>query len=86
MKEMKIANQTVYFKSSEQMEEIKSNSVTLIVTSPPYWNVRNYGNVEQIGFGQSYKQYIDSLNRIWKECIRVLQPNGKIAINNCKGR
>ena len=78
---MKIANQRVYFKSAEDMKEVKSNSVTLVITSPPYWNVRDYGNLEQIGFGQSYKQYIDSLNCIWKECIRVLQPNGKIAIN-----
>ena len=81
MDEMKIANQTVFFKSSENMEEIKSNSVTLVLTSPPYWNVRDYGKLDQIGFGQSYKQYIDSLNKVWKECIRVLQPNGKIAIN-----
>ena len=81
MVKMKIANQTVYFKSSESMEEVNSNSITLIVTSPPYWNVRDYGNLEQIGFGQSYQQYIDSLNDVWKECIRVLQPNGKIAIN-----
>ena len=78
---MRIANQTIYFKSSEIMEEIESNSVTLVVTSPPYWNVRDYGNIDQIGFGQSYKQYINSLNKVWKEIIRVLQPNGKIAIN-----
>ena len=39
---MKIANQTVYFKSSENIEEIKSNSVTLVVTSPPYWNAKDY--------------------------------------------
>jgi DNA modification methylase len=81
MEPLKIENQTVYFKSSETMEEIESESVTLIVTSPPYWNVRDYGKVEQIGFGQSYQHYIDSLNRVWSECIRVLQPNGKIAIN-----
>ncbi|MHA1794334.1 MAG: DNA-methyltransferase [Promethearchaeota archaeon] len=62
------------------MEEVPSNSVTLIVTSPPYWNVRDYGG-EQIGFGQSYEKYLESLNQVWKECIRVLQPNGKIAIN-----
>ncbi|MFX1505306.1 MAG: DNA-methyltransferase [Promethearchaeota archaeon] len=77
---LEIDNQVVYFKSSENMEEIPSESVTLVVTSPPYWNVRNYGG-EQIGFGQSYNSYIKSLNKVWSECIRVLQPNGKIAIN-----
>jgi site-specific DNA-methyltransferase (cytosine-N4-specific) len=81
MKKLEIENQTIYFKSSESMDDIKSNSVTLVVTSPPYWNAKDYGYDEQIGFGQSYVQYIDSLNKVWKECIRVLQPNGKIAIN-----
>lgn len=77
---IEIADQVVYFKSSESMEETASESVTLVITSPPYWNVRDYGG-EQIGFGQSYKDYIKSLDKVWMECIRVLQPNGKIAIN-----
>lgn len=77
---LKIEDQTVYFKSSERMDEIPSESVPLVVTSPPYWNVRDYGGY-QIGFGQSYNNYITSLNNVWRECIRVLQPNGKIAIN-----
>ncbi|MFX0184651.1 MAG: DNA-methyltransferase [Candidatus Hodarchaeota archaeon] len=77
---IKIEDQIVYFKSSENMKEIPSETITLVVTSPPYWNVRDYGG-EQIGFGQSYKDYIKSLNKVWAECLRVLQPNGKIAIN-----
>ncbi|MFX1285556.1 MAG: DNA-methyltransferase [Promethearchaeota archaeon] len=77
---VEIEGQTVFFKSSETMEEIPSETITLIITSPPYWNVRDYGG-EQIGFGQSYQSYIRSLNKVWTECLRVLQPNGKIAIN-----
>jgi site-specific DNA-methyltransferase (cytosine-N4-specific) len=77
---LELADQKVFFKSSENMEEIPSESVTLIVTSPPYWNVRDYGG-EQIGFGQSYSAYIEALNKVWSECVRVLQPNGKFAIN-----
>ncbi len=78
--ELTVEDQTVFFQSAENMENIESSSVTLVVTSPPYWNVRNYGS-EQIGFGQSYTDYIKSLEKVWKECERVLQPNGKIAIN-----
>jgi len=79
---MEIAGQKVYFKSSEYMDEVESESVTLVITSPPYWNARDYGtNDETIGFGQSYKQYTEALNRVWEECLRVLQPNGKIAID-----
>ena len=80
MEKLNLFNQSVYFKSAENMQEIASNSVTLVCTSPPYWNVRDYGE-EQIGFGQSYGEYINSLNKVWTECIRVLQPNGKLAIN-----
>lgn len=78
--EMKVDGQTVYFKSSENMKELESDSIQLVVTSPPYWNVRDYGG-EQLGFGQSYKEYVESLNRVWSECLRVLKPNGKIAVN-----
>ena len=78
---LNVANQTVYFQSSEMMTQIEDDSITLVVTSPPYWNVRDYGYDAQIGFQQSYQDYIQSLNKVWKECVRVLQPNGKIAIN-----
>ncbi len=76
----KIHNQEVFFSTSENMHQIPNESVTLVVTSPPYWNVRDYGST-QIGFNQSYQEYIEALNRVWTECIRVLQPNGKISIN-----
>lgn len=75
-----IQNQKVFFSTSENMNQIPNESVTLVVTSPPYWNVRDYGST-QIGFNQSYQEYIEALNRVWTECIRVLQPNGKISIN-----
>jgi site-specific DNA-methyltransferase (cytosine-N4-specific) len=81
MYKVEVADQVIFFKSSEMMDELDSESITLIVTSPPYWNIKDYGDLDQIGFGQSYSQYIESLNKVWKECLRVLQPNGKIAIN-----
>ncbi len=77
---LEIEGQQVFFKSSEHMDEIATQSVQLIVTSPPYWDVKEYGG-KGIGHGQSYDEYIDSLNKIWKECLRVLKPNGKIAVN-----
>ena len=77
---LEIDGQIVYFKNSEKMNEIDDESITLVITSPPYWNVRDYGG-KQIGLGQTYEKYISSLNKVWKECIRVLQPNGKISIN-----
>lgn len=73
---------TVYLKDSRSMKDLKDNSVNLIVTSPPYWNLKDYDNGGQIGFGNdSYEDYINDLNKVWKECIRILAPDGKICIN-----
>lgn len=71
----------VFCKSSENMSELKDNSVQLIVTSPPYYSLKDYENSKQIGKGQSYGDYKSSLEKVWKECIRVLSPDGKLCIN-----
>lgn len=83
----------VYYKDARHMEEVDSNSITLIVTSPPYYNIKDYAKdgfqitkksesiLGQIGDIQDYEQYLDSLLEVWKECERVLEPNGKLCIN-----
>ena len=77
-----INNAKIFFKSSTDMSEIPSSSVNLIVTSPPYWTLKDYENEDQIGLGSSsYEYYLSELNKVWKECIRVLAPDGKICIN-----
>lgn len=84
MEEVKIVigDATIINGSSENMSAIPDNSVNLIVTSPPYWTLKDYETEEQIGKGSSsYDEYIDNLNKVWKECIRVLAPDGKICIN-----
>lgn len=64
------------------MSELADESVNLVVTSPPYWNLKDYGNESQIGLNSiSYDNYISDLNQVWSECIRVLKPDGKICIN-----
>jgi len=60
---------------------IPSNSVQLMVTSPPYGDIKDYGSTGQIGFGQTYDQYLNSMNYIWEECYRILEPGCKAAIN-----
>ena len=78
----KIGKADLYIKDSSNMSELKDESVNLIITSPPYWTLKNYNSNEQIGFGaKSYEEYIQSLNNVWKECVRVLAPDGKFCIN-----
>jgi len=49
-------------------------SVALIVTSPPYWDIKNYRTRRQMGLGQSYEEYLEALSDVGRECRRVLQP------------
>lgn len=64
-----------------KMSMIQDGSVQLIVTSPPYWQLKDYGTDEQIGFNDTYEQYINNLNIVWKECFRVLQKGCRLCIN-----
>ncbi len=66
---------------SRKMLEVKDNSVQLVVTSPPYWSIKNYGIKNQIGYGQSLHEYLKDLYRVWKESYRVLEPGRRLVVN-----
>lgn len=66
---------------SRNMSEIKNNSVHLIVTSPPYFDIRDYGVKNQIGFGGKLETYLDSIREVFSECYRILQPGRKFCLN-----
>ena len=66
---------------SRCMSLIPDCSVQLIVTSPPYWQLKDYGSDEQIGFNDTYEQYINGLNLVWSECYRVLSNGCRLCIN-----
>lgn len=66
---------------SRQMSLIPNESVQLIVTSPPYWQLKDYGTNNQIGFNDTYETYINNLNLVWNECYRVLMPGCRLCIN-----
>lgn len=73
---------TVFNHDSSDMSAIPDESVHLIITSPPYWTLKDYDVDGQIGKGSSsYDYYLGELNKVWKECVRVLIPDGKICIN-----
>ena len=72
---------TIINGDSRKMNELEDNSVHLIITSPPYWQLKDYGNDNQIGFNDTYEQYINNLNLVWKECYRVLHDGCRLCIN-----
>lgn len=65
----------IFCKSSEQMDELPDNSVHLMITSPPYNVTKEYDD------NLSLDEYVDLLNRVWKETYRVLVPGGRACIN-----
>ena len=61
------------------LAELPDACVALAVTSPPYWNVVDYGMDGQIG-QTDYERYLDELTEAWRETERVLIGNGKLAV------
>lgn len=71
----------IIFGDSRSLNKIADKSVQLIVTSPPYWQLKDYGTVDQIGFNDSYEEYINNLNLVWQECNRILADGCRLCIN-----
>ena len=61
--------------------EVADESVHLVITSPPYWQLKDYGNGSQIGFDDSYEDYINNLNIVWNQCHRVLEKGCRLCVN-----
>ncbi|MBW2617923.1 MAG: thermonuclease family protein [Deltaproteobacteria bacterium] len=63
------------------MVELADASVDLVVTSPPYWHIKDYAAPHQIGFGQNLHAYLKDVFRVWQECYRVLKPGRRLCVN-----
>ena len=66
---------------SRRMTELPDESVHLVITSPPYWQLKDYGEQNQLGFNDSYEDYINNLDLVWNECFRVLHGGCRLCIN-----
>lgn len=71
----------VFFCDAVNIERLQPSSIDLMITSPPYWCIKNYGNVNQIGFNDSLTEYIQRLDVIFSRCIDVLKIGRKMCIN-----
>jgi DNA modification methylase len=65
----------------EELKKLPENSIQTCVTSPPYWNLRNYGVVGQIGLEKSPDEFIKSLVGVFREVRRVLKKDGTLWVN-----
>jgi len=72
----------IYNKSCETLSEIADLSVATIITSPPYFNMRNYGNGEkELGLEKSIESYVENLLNHFSDCKRVLKDDGSLWVN-----
>jgi DNA modification methylase len=76
----RVGRQTVHLGDARSMTGVASGSVALFVTSPPYWNLKDYGGPDQIG-RSGYADYIGQLNRVWDECYRCGAPGSVLVVN-----
>jgi len=69
---------------SRKMEDVKNNSIHLIVTSPPYFNAKEYSDDysgKDLGNINDYELWKREVKKVWRECFRVLQPGRRLFIN-----
>ncbi len=67
----------IHWGTSEEMTEVQDRTVQSIITSPPYWDLKDYGHEDQIGRAdESYEKYHDRMEAVWSECYDVLRDSG----------
>lgn len=77
----KILGQTIYLKDSRKMREIKNDSIDFFITSPPYWNLKDYGDSESEIGGSSYEEYLNDLASVFTECYAKAKSNAVLVVN-----
>ena len=65
----------------ELMRKMPDKSIDMVITSPPYFGLRDYGNEKEIGKELTYKEYLQNLIAIFNEVYRILKDSGSCWIN-----
>ena len=64
---------------AREMSALEPNSVHLVLTSPPYWTLKEYRDSEgQLGHVEDYDQFLDELDKVWQQCFHALVPGGRL--------
>jgi len=67
---------------ARHLDDLPDESVHLVVTSPPYWTLKEYERGEgQLGYVDDYEEFNNELARVWAQCYRLLVPGGRLVVN-----
>lgn len=74
-----LTTHTIRIGDARTMDWLASESVHLVLTSPPYWTLKEYPeNAEQLGAVEDYERFHDELDKVWRHCFRALVPGGRL--------
>ena len=65
----------------DRLKDIEDESIQCVVTSPPYWGLRDYGEDGQLGLEETPEEFVDNLVKMFREVKRVLRKDGTIWLN-----
>lgn len=69
----------IHHGDSRKMDWLTNDSVHLVLTSPPYWTLKEYPlNLDQLGLISNYEAFLDELDSVWRHCFRALVPGGRL--------
>lgn len=75
----KSTNHVIHQGDARDLDWIQSETVHLVVTSPPYWTLKEYPTHKaQLGLIADYDAFHDELDKVWRHCFRVLVPGGRV--------
>jgi DNA modification methylase len=64
---------------AREMDFLEADSVHLVLTSPPYWTLKEYRESDgQLGFVADYEEFVEELDKVWRHCFAALVPGGRL--------
>jgi modification methylase len=70
---------SLYLGDARSMSSLKPGSVHLVLTSPPYWTLKEYRDSEgQLGHVKDYDSFLHELDKVWQHCFKALVPGGRL--------
>jgi len=72
---------SLHERDARDLSFIEDETVHLVVTSPPYWTLKEYRDTAgQLGHVQDYELFLSQLDQVWQHCHRVLVPGGRLVV------